>query len=68
MKLNEWRSSGFVETTIKGINAKRCAEVIAKLNWIDTQPKPLVSVGEEVAVSKPTVSGFHNRLTVGQHR
>ena len=51
----------------KGINAKQCAECIAKLKWLDTQPKPKVSISDDTYAPKKTVSDFHNRLTQSAH-
>ena len=66
--LSEWRGGTFIETVITGVNAEQCASVIAKLNWIDKQPIPSVSVTDtDNDTPRRTVSGFHNRLTTGQH-
>ena len=39
------------------------AAYMKKLAWLDTQPKPKVSISEKFEPPRRTVSGFHNRLT-----
>ena len=52
---------------IKSITAKQCQECIAKLKWLDTQPKPKVSISFDNYNPKKVVSDFHNRLTQSAH-
>jgi hypothetical protein len=43
------------------------ADYMKKLAWFEENPVKPISVSEKVEKPRKTVSGFHNRLTTGQH-